>query len=149
MIFTSVKFNPRYVTIVFLLALFLVSVLSTTASAGTPGEVAVGELLREATLDGLNGKTKTFSYLKGKPLLINIWASWCSPCRDEMSSLERLAKRYNKKAFNVIGISTDDYRNKAIDFIKQTEITFEKFYRPQTLTGKHARCQHYTADNFC
>lgn len=44
-----------------------------------------------------------------------------------MGSLERLAKQYNGKEFNVIGISTDDYHNKAAAFIKQTGITFENF----------------------
>ena len=95
--------------------------------AGTPGEVKIGDYLRETTLDGLNGKKKMFSDFKGKPLIINVWASWCGPCRAEMGSLERIAKRYNGKEFNVIGISTDDYRNKAAAFIKQTGITFENF----------------------
>jgi len=79
------------------------------------------------TLDGLNGKKRKFSDFKGKPLIINVWASWCGPCRAEMGSLERLAHRYNGKELNIIGISTDDYRNKAETFIKQTEITFENF----------------------
>ncbi len=100
---------------------------STTTSAGTPGEIEIGGYLREATLDGLNGETKTFSDFKGKPLIINVWASWCGPCRAEMGSLERLAQRYNGKEFNVIGISTDDYRKKAELFLKQTETTFENF----------------------
>jgi len=100
---------------------------STTTLAGRPGEVAIGSYLSEATLDGLNGKTKMFSAFKGKPLIINIWASWCGPCRAEMGSLERLAQRYNGKDFNIIGISTDDYRNKAVALIKQAGITFENF----------------------
>jgi len=110
-----------------ILLIFLASVLSTPALAGTPGEVEVGGLLREATLDGVNGGTKTFSDFKGKPLLINIWASWCGPCRAEMGSLERLAQRYNGKEFNVIGVSTDDYRNRAAAFIEQTKITFDNY----------------------
>jgi thiol-disulfide isomerase/thioredoxin len=96
-------------------------------SAGTPGEVEIGGYLREVTLDGLNGQAKKFSDFKGKPLIINIWASWCGPCRAEMGSLEQLAQRYNGNEFNIIGISTDDYRNKAEAFIKQTEISFENF----------------------
>ncbi len=112
---------------IFLLGFFLASVLSTATFASTPGEVEIGGYLREATLDGLNGKTKKFSDFRGKPLIINIWASWCGPCRAEMSSLKRLAHRYNGKQFNVIGISTDDYRNKAEAFIKQTGISFENF----------------------
>jgi thiol-disulfide isomerase/thioredoxin len=111
----------------FLLTIFLASALSATAFAATPGEVEVGGNLRETTLDGLNGKSKTFSDFKGKPLIINIWASWCGPCRAEMGSLHRLAQRYNGKEFNVIGVSTDDYRKAAMAFIKETEITFENF----------------------
>ena len=111
---------------IFLLALLLATALSSTSFAGTPGELKVGDYLRETTLDGLNGQSKTFSDFKGKPLIINVWASWCGPCRAEMGSLERLAHQHNKE-FNVIGISTDDYRNKAMAFIKQTEITFENF----------------------
>ena len=98
-----------------------------TSKATTPGEVEIGGYLREATLDGLNGQARKFSDFKGKPLIINIWASWCGPCRAEMGSLEQLAQRYNGKEFNIIGISTDDYRIKAEAFIKQTEISFENF----------------------
>ena len=111
----------------FLLAFFLASALSSSAFAATPGEVKVGSYLREATLDGLNGSARKLSYFKGKPLIINVWASWCGPCRAEMGSLERLAQRYNGKEFNVIGISTDDYRDKATAFIRQTGITFANF----------------------
>lgn len=100
---------------------------STTTGAITPGELAIGDHLREATLDGLNGKTKVFADFKGRPLIINMWASWCGPCRAEMGSLQRLAQRYNGKDFNIIGISTDDYRNKAMAFIKDTHISFDNF----------------------
>lgn len=106
---------------------FLVSALSTSASAGTPGEVKIGEYLREATLLGFNYKAKTLADFKGKPLIINVWASWCGPCRAEMASLERLAQRYNGKAFNVIGVSTDDNGKAAAKFIRGTGITFENF----------------------
>lgn len=92
-----------------------------------PDEVKAGDYLREASLDGLNVETKTLSSFKGKPLIINMWASYCGPCRAEMDSLERLAQKYNGKAFNIIGITIDDYRDKAEAFIKETGITFENF----------------------
>jgi len=107
--------------------LFLASALSSAAFAGTPGEVEIGGYLREAKLQGLFGKTKKFSDYKGKPLIINVWASWCEPCRAEMGSLERLARRYNGKQFNVIGISTDDSHKAAAAFIKRSKITFENY----------------------
>jgi thiol-disulfide isomerase/thioredoxin len=97
------------------------------AFAATPGEVDVGGYLREATLQGLIGKSKKFSDYKGKPLIINVWASWCGPCRAEMGSLQRLAQRYNGKQFNVIGISVDDDGNAAVAFIKSAKVTFENY----------------------
>ena len=100
---------------------------ATSPTARTPGEVVEGSLLRDASLDGLNTKNKSLSEYKGKPLIINVWASWCGPCRDEMGSLERLAKRYNGEMFNIIGISTDDYRDRAAAFIDQADVSFENF----------------------
>lgn len=86
------------------------------ALAGTPGEALVGEQLREAQMNGIAGGGAKLSSFRGKPLLINVWASWCGPCRDEMGSLERLAGRYAGREFAVIGISTDDDHAAAAGF---------------------------------
>jgi thiol-disulfide isomerase/thioredoxin len=99
-------------------------------------EVKVGENLREAVLDGLQGEQKKLSDYQGKPLIINVWASWCGPCRAEMGSLQRLADKYNGKQFNIIGISTDDYRNNAIAALNQSKITFENFIDHKLLLEK-------------
>ena len=109
------------------LVFFLASVISTTAFAGTPGEVEIDGYLREATLRGFSGNTKKLSDYRGKPLVINVWASWCGPCREEMGSLDRLARRYGGKQFNVIGISTDDDGNAAAAFIKKSKISFVNY----------------------
>jgi len=99
-----------------------------TAHQTSSGEVKRGQYLREATLNGLNIQQKKLSHFKGKPLIINVWASWCGPCRAEMGSLENLSQKHNGKDFNIIGISTDDYRDKAVSFIEQTGITFENYH---------------------
>lgn len=101
--------------------------IASTPFAATPGEIAVGENLREARLDGLLGNAAKFSDFRGKPLLINVWASWCGPCRAEMGSLERLARRYGGKEFNVIGISTDDDRVAAQGFLWFAKISFPNY----------------------
>lgn len=106
-----------------LILLLVGALLPPLAFAGTPGEVLPGQPLRAAVLHSLTGKDKTFSDYRGKPLIINVWASWCGPCRAEMGSLNRLAERY-KKQFTVIGISTDDDRQAAQRFLKQYKVSF-------------------------
>jgi len=112
---------------VLFVCLLLACVSTFSVSASTPGEVKTGSYLREAKLHGFNGDTRTFSDYKGKPLIINVWASWCGPCRAEMASLERLAGRFNGKQINIIGVSTDDSRHAAATFIKQANLTFDNF----------------------
>ena len=97
------------------------------AFAATPGEVQVGEILPDAAMRGLNGPSKKLSEFRGKPLLINVWASWCGPCRAEMASLERLAWMDVGESFTVIGISTDDYVNKAKGALQASNATISHF----------------------
>jgi len=106
--------------------LFLM-IVSNCVLARTPGEIQVGGVLREAKLYGFGGDILHLSDLRGKPLIINVWASWCGPCRDEMGSLERLYKRYGGKQFNLIGISTDDDSNAALNFLMRLGVTFDNY----------------------
>jgi len=97
------------------------------AHAKTPGEVDIGETVPEATLQGLNGPSRKLSEFHGKPLIINVWASWCGPCRKEMASLERLAWLKRARHFNIIGVSTDDDPAQAKTWLKQSNATITQF----------------------
>lgn len=107
--------------------LLCIAILDATATAATPGEVAVGERLGEATIQGLNGPARKLSEFRGKPLVINVWASWCGPCRSEMASLDRLAWLEEGKYFNIIGISTDDYPERAKAWLDDSNATINQF----------------------
>jgi len=96
------------------------------AWAKTPGEVEVGAVLRDVPMRGIAGPSRMLSDYRGKPLVINVWASWCGPCREEMPSLQRLARRGGTR-FNVIGISTDDYIDRATLFVKATGTSFDNY----------------------
>jgi thiol-disulfide isomerase/thioredoxin len=97
------------------------------AAGKTPGELQIGDSLRDATLQGLNGAPRKLSEFRGKPLIINMWASWCGPCRAEMASLERLAWLDPAGQFTVIGISTDDYPEQAMSLLRKSNATISQF----------------------
>ncbi|MFI4891472.1 MAG: TlpA family protein disulfide reductase [Steroidobacterales bacterium] len=110
-----------------LLTLLLLAAAYPASSADQRAEIPVGGTLREATLQGLNGPPRKLSAYRGKPLIINVWASWCGPCRAEMQSLERLAWSGHRQEFAIIGISTDDYPQKAMSLLVTTHATISQF----------------------
>ena len=95
--------------------------------AATPAELRIGGMLRDVTLQGLNGPPKNLSAFRGEPLLINVWASWCGPCREEMASLERLAWLPRVAQFRIIGVSTDDDPAQAKAFLTFANATISQF----------------------
>ena len=95
--------------------------------AATPGEIKIGERLPHVTMQGLNGPPRNLADFRGMPLIINVWASWCGPCRAEMASLERLAWRDGSDYFNVIGISTDDFPERAMVALEASHATITHF----------------------
>ncbi|HEY9182753.1 MAG TPA: TlpA disulfide reductase family protein [Gammaproteobacteria bacterium] len=97
------------------------------ADAQTPVEVPVGDKLSDATLRGLNGPERNLSEFFGRPLIINVWASWCGPCRAEMASLERLAWLDESRDLTIIGISTDDYEDRAVEALTKSNATITHF----------------------
>jgi thiol-disulfide isomerase/thioredoxin len=100
---------------------------ATPSGIATPGEVQPGQPLRDAPLQPLNGPPRTLSQFRGRPLLINVWASWCGPCRQEMASLERLAWHDAARGFDILGISTDDDAGAARDWLRATNATLSHF----------------------
>lgn len=97
------------------------------APAPASTQVAIGQPLRDAELRGVLGPAKKLSAYRGKPLIINVWASWCAPCRAEMASLERLNRQFGGTHFQMIGISTDDYIERAEVFVKHANTGFPHY----------------------
>lgn len=110
-----------------LISLLCVVATSLAAGATRPEEVPIGQLLRPATLQGLNGPPRALSEFFGRPLIINVWASWCGPCRAEMASLERLVWLDLGKDLTIIGISTDDFPEQAKAWLKHSNATINQF----------------------
>ena len=92
-----------------------------------PSLVAVGQVLPDVVMAGLNGPHKRLSSYRGRPLILNVWASWCAPCRKEAASLERLAWSDAGSRYTVIGISTDDDRNAALKWLRHSNATISHY----------------------
>ena len=76
------------------------------------------------TLKGLNGDNLKLSELRGKVILINFWASWCGPCRQEMPVLDQLYQRYRSLDFTIIGVNVEENSDAAKSLLKDVNVTF-------------------------
>jgi thiol-disulfide isomerase/thioredoxin len=107
--------------------LALLAVPAAAAPQTQRPPVAVGQVLPDLVMTGLNGPNRALSSYRGRPLIINVWASWCSPCRQEAASLERLSWSEAGSRYTVIGISTDDHRSAALQWLRQSNATISHY----------------------
>ena len=84
------------------------------------------------TLPARGGGTLDLSKYKGQVVMINFWASWCGPCRQEMPLLENIYQKYNKLGFTLLGISIDDDSKTAEDFLKKVPVSFPVLFDTQS-----------------
>jgi peroxiredoxin len=77
------------------------------------------------TVPSPTGPPVSLRDFKGKVVLLNFWATWCPPCKEEMPSMERLHQRYRKRGFTVLAISIDaDGAAAVVPFAKNLGVTF-------------------------
>lgn len=76
------------------------------------------------TLKSNTGKNIKLSELRGQVILLNFWASWCGPCRQEMPLLENLQKRYSALGFTVLGVNVEEDSRQAKTLLKDIPVSF-------------------------
>lgn len=81
--------------------------------------------------------------LQGKMLILNLWATWCPPCRQEMPDLERLSKTLDPARFAVVGLSVDTDTLLASEFLLQNGITFANYFDPAGKVSRSHGVQAY------
>ncbi|MGM0647533.1 MAG: TlpA family protein disulfide reductase [Bacteroidota bacterium] len=87
-------------------------------------KTATGEAAPEIALPTPQGDTLLLSELQGKIVLIDFWASWCKPCRDENPEMVRLYKKYKDQGYEVLGVSLDEKRESWLQAIKKDQLSW-------------------------
>ena len=109
----------------------LAAILSAPALAGMPsGPAPQFQLLSKA------GKEISLSQFKGQVVMINFWASWCGPCRQEMPILEQLYDKYKPMGFTMVGVNVEPDSNAAINWLKATPVTFPILFDTKSQVSK-------------
>ena len=102
---------------------FLQSAKVAPVQAGLPAP--------DFTLPGLDGKEVSLSDFRGKVVLLNIWATWCPPCVQEMDSLQKLYDTFKQKDFEILAVSIDSLgRSVVAPFMKNYKLTFPALLDP-------------------
>jgi thiol-disulfide isomerase/thioredoxin len=80
---------------------------SSNGGAAQPDPAASGRILLAATLTGLDGKPQPLEQWRGKVLIVNFWATWCAPCREEIPGFIKFQKQYGARGLQFVGIAID------------------------------------------
>ena len=91
--------------------------------------IEIGNKIPDFVLYDLKLNKIEASEFKGKPIILNFWATWCPPCREEMPSIESFYKKNKEKGIEVVAVSVDqDSKEKVAEFIKNKGYSFPIYY---------------------
>jgi len=103
-----------------------VPALAGSASAPAP----------QFTLTARGGRDVSLAQYRGQVVMINFWASWCGPCRQEMPLLESIYKKYNKLGFTLLGVNVEPDSKAADDWLQATPVSFPILYDKESKVSK-------------
>jgi len=96
-------------------------------------EVAPTPEIDLATPEGRKISLRDF---RGKIVMLNFWATWCVPCREEMPAMEKLYQEFKDKNFVILAVAVKDRKQDAIDFVKELKITYPIALDPEAKVGQ-------------
>jgi len=98
--------------------------------------VSVGQIAPEFELNDTEGKLVKLSDFKGKYVLLDFWASWCAPCREENPNIVRQYETFKTKGFTVLGVSLDEDKSDWLKAIKSDRLTWSHVSELKRWDGK-------------
>lgn len=96
------------------------------------------------TLDSVP-REKSLAEYRGQVVMINVWATWCLPCRVEMPSIEKLHDEFGPRGLAVVAISVDDpgAEQRILDYAKELKLSFEILHDPRQVTTRNYQITGY------
>ena len=90
--------------------------------------IGLDQPANDFAVEMLSGKTFTLSEKKGKVVLVDFWATWCGPCREEMPEVKKLYETFHEKGFEIVGISLDKDLEKLESYIDEEGLNWQFSY---------------------
>ena len=106
------------------LALLVWGMLIREPITGLSGVTMVNRPAPDFTLTTFKGTTLSLEDLRGKPVVINFWASWCPPCRVEAPLIERTWRDYKNRGLIFLGVNIQDRKEDALNYMREFNITY-------------------------
>ena len=103
---------------------FLIVVSVVSAIVAHSRERAGAAVSLDFTLKDMNGADVRLADFRGKPLIVNFWATWCGPCQLETPELVELANEYQSRGLIIVGISYDDAPEQVKQFASQFKVSY-------------------------
>lgn len=108
---------------------WLIILLSSMLLLTTPLQATeVSGKAPDFTLKSRTGKNIRLGELRGKVVMLNFWASWCKPCREEMPLLEKIHLRYESLGFTVLGINIENKHDDVKKYLADIKVSFPVLY---------------------
>ncbi len=123
----------------------IVSISDSAASAASDpgGKLAFGQPAPDFTLKTADGKTVRLSDFRGRPVLINFWATWCAPCLIEMPALEQVYGKYKDQGLVVLAVNQAETADKVGQYMQSYGLSFTAVLDTDVAIGRLYRVTGY------
>lgn len=113
-------------------AVFMAIELSAAVVPTAPGSVTRGSAAPQLRMSTLSGAAVSLSELRGQPVIVNVWATWCPPCRREIPLLNETCRRHADDGLRIVGVNRGERPGRIEDFAGTVPIDYDVWVDPRS-----------------